>query len=301
MFHQPKIIANPSREIIGVCRSKARFKPRCLVACRFRVLCTVYLSHVQPRVHVYARRCNATSLRTAGGCKRRNLSQRMHISPDFSPKEFPGLAACVNYARQEAALPLWKRADLLDNRSHTCISSCIDMRKSLTLGTSIHDPESVRCHMMARTRSSHQTLKKRLLKHATPWKIKSTAMRQNLIGQFMPLETWEFQQSQCLSCWDQGFRCLAGRHQQRMLVVTSFAAIFCVVASYRQIATLPSTNLFIREDLTTMIIRSPAWRVLCCNPMGRMLQQGSAKAFPDDQRERVTHQKTRVPHWYSTS
>ena len=65
------------------------------------------------------------------------------------------------------------------NCPHTCICIAISMRKSLTIATHTHGPQTVRCHMIdefdgeeggGRTRSSQQTLKKRLMKHAAPQK-----------------------------------------------------------------------------------------------------------------------------------
>ncbi len=74
--------------------------------------------------------------------------------------------------------------------------------------------QSVRVYMvpkrtghMARTRSSHQALKKRLMKQATPYK---KHQGQGSIEQSRPPGFWEFQ---CLGriqrCWHGGFRCLS--------------------------------------------------------------------------------------------
>ena len=134
--------------------SKAVWLPAgfaCLVPCTLN-------SHVQPRVYVHARICNATSLREfAGGCRRRNLPpQSMHASPS------PGLGPCVRVMKTSYSMIL------VDNRRpHPCMFSWKEMRKSLLtiifthisyVGVYIRSEMAAR-HMMARTSSSHQTLK----------------------------------------------------------------------------------------------------------------------------------------------
>lgn len=71
----------------------------------------------------------------------------------------------------------------------------------------------VRSHMMARTRSSQQTLNKRLMKHATPYKNlqEPRAKAQLTIGQSRPFAISEFRcPRRFQSCWHGGFRCLLG-------------------------------------------------------------------------------------------
>ncbi len=126
--------------------------------------------------------CNRMQCNVPADCWRLQTAEfapAYAYEPRLLLKDFPGLAACVRRMRDEATYSiatLWKRADSLDNKSHTYICLCIDMRKSLTIDTRIQkDPNryfKVRGHMMARTRSSHQTLKKRLMKHATPCKTR---------------------------------------------------------------------------------------------------------------------------------
>lgn len=52
---------------------------------------------------------------------------------------------------------------------HFLLHRYLGMRTWLTIGTYIHGPEKLTSHMMARTRSSHLTLEKRLMKQATPY------------------------------------------------------------------------------------------------------------------------------------
>ena len=97
--------------------------------------------------------------------------QRMHTSPDFSTKSIPG-TRCMRQVmlgrRPPTALPRRTRADFFDSRSHVCIccavaTMCVNRSRSTSSWIGKKPPE------MARTRSSHQTLKKRLMKQSTPW------------------------------------------------------------------------------------------------------------------------------------
>lgn len=152
-------------------------------------------SHVQPRVHVPAREiCNATSLRilaVANGHVCPSVCMRAQRITKLSP----GLAACVHLIQLSAGGHLQSytirkacRLPLTTSLTHAPaiyigISAQITHHRYVT--TYIRGPWSreptlgSRSHTIARTRSSHQTLKKRLMKHATP---QTTEARRKAIG-----------------------------------------------------------------------------------------------------------------------
>lgn len=153
----------------GSLRPRTRFKQSCVVACRFRVSCTLYLQFP----------CAASCLRT---CKNMQCNVPEGIrwrlqTPKFAPQSmhaspFPGLGPRVRVMKTSYSMIL------VDNKMpHPCMFSWTEMRKSLLTIIVTHisyvgiyiRPEMAASHMMARTRSSHQTLKKRLMKQAMPY------------------------------------------------------------------------------------------------------------------------------------
>ena len=146
------------RHVSTVSDCISTFKQGGLVACRFRVplyLCTLN-PHVQPRVYVHASICNATSLSVVGGCKRRNMPQRMQVSPDYywvlqlnpsrdslHASEWKGSEQEANESINRMGVGRLARRSK-DKESHTCIlhasSVGIGIRKSLILGTYLLGP-----------------------------------------------------------------------------------------------------------------------------------------------------------------
>ena len=116
-----------TREIRVLWGKKTRTRFKASVRGCLQISRALYLvppnSHVQPRVYVHARvECNATSLRRAGGCKRPNVPQPMHASPDFY-QSIPG-TRCMRQNHELSAqgyLQYYSHGKLLVNKSHTRI------------------------------------------------------------------------------------------------------------------------------------------------------------------------------------
>lgn len=112
---------------------RARFKPGCPVACRFRVPCTLYLqvpcaASCLCTAYAKSMQCNVPAdwrLQTAQFASAYACEPRV-----FFTKVFPGFPECVKSHELSATTQLQhchagKHADLLDDRSHVCICCCI--------------------------------------------------------------------------------------------------------------------------------------------------------------------------------
>lgn len=136
-------------------RTRTRFQDvRLPAGCACLVPCT-FNSHVQPRVCTYAYAiCNATSLIIAGpgvlAVANGEICPSICMRAQIITKEFPGLAACVRIHNERSAggQPQHRQHGIVPTRwTPRGIVSLIGMRKSLTLGTYIDDPEMVPSHM----------------------------------------------------------------------------------------------------------------------------------------------------------
>ena len=86
---------------------------------------------------------------SAGGCKRRNLPQHMHARPDHYQR-ISGTRCMrqIHSERSAGGQPQHRQHGIVPTRwTPRGIVSLIGMRKSLTLGTYIDDPEMVPSHM----------------------------------------------------------------------------------------------------------------------------------------------------------
>ena len=128
--------------------------PGCPVACRVRVPCTLYLQFPCAASCLHVCICNATSLIIAGpgvlAVANGEICPSICMRAQIIAKGFPGLAACVRIHNERSAggSPQHRQHGIVPTRwTPRGIVSLIGMRKSLTLGTYIDDPEMVPSHM----------------------------------------------------------------------------------------------------------------------------------------------------------
>ena len=149
--------------------------------------------------------------------------------------------------------------------------------------------------MMARTRSPFQTLKQRLMKHATPY---HNFLGQAQLDKFPRLELSEFpSQDGFRSCLHGGFRCLLGANSNcyvvprfrskfvRSLYLVAGRSSYCVLKILRRMMMMVMINFL---NLT--------WRTKCCNTRVESAKEISTSL----DWSRAANLRTRIMHLYST-